>query len=258
MTDQCQIDAEEIIAISDPGESVYKTGGYFDRVMINVGNTISWIFPILMLAIVAQVFLRGGGANQAWLDDAQWWMYGIAMLTAFGYAISTSSHVRVDIFYQHFSAEKQAKINAFAFGWLLLPFIAIMTDVLMHYAWQSIQSGEGSSSPNGLHRLYLLKSTMPVLFLIAGAAAWSRLKQNLEVFSTADLARLICWTFPAVIFILWRAVHYTLYWFIFFTNSEIKPRRISREPIFEYSMWIALCVIALLLVLGLVSRRRRA
>ena len=39
---------DHVIAISDPG----------DRMMINIGNIAARLFPILMIAIVSQVFLR--------------------------------------------------------------------------------------------------------------------------------------------------------------------------------------------------------
>ena len=51
---------EEVLAITDPGEVGREHHGRIDRLMINVGNVVAWAFPILMIAIVAQVFLRAG------------------------------------------------------------------------------------------------------------------------------------------------------------------------------------------------------
>jgi len=85
---------EEVLAITDPGDVGRENHSKIDRMVIHIGNVVAWAFPILMVAIVAQVILRANGFNQAWLDDAQWWIYGFAMLTAFGYAIVTNSHVR--------------------------------------------------------------------------------------------------------------------------------------------------------------------
>ncbi|WP_298296559.1 TRAP transporter small permease subunit [uncultured Litoreibacter sp.] len=256
MSDQSIPDVEEVLAISDPGEVDRHTHGFADRLMINVGNVVSWMFPILMIAIVSQVFLRGAGNNQAWLDDAQWWMYGFAMLTAFGYAITTNSHVRVDILHQNYSDAKKARIEVFAIGWLLLPFIALMTDVLVHYSWQSIISGEGSSSPNGLHRVYLLKATLPVLFLLAAAAGWARFKHNLKTFTDTGLATQLLWMLPTAIFVGWRLVHYAAYWVIYFTNAEIRPRRITREPFFDHTLWVSVALVVALIAVGLLRRRR--
>lgn len=257
MTDNTNLEVKDILAISDPGEVDRDQHGRIDRLMINVGNVVSWAFPLLMIAIVAQVFLRAAGHNQAWLDDLQWWIYGFAMLTAFGYAITTSSHVRVDIFHQTYSAERKARIEAFAIGWLLLPFVAVMTDVLFHYAVASITSGEGSSSPNGLHRLYILKSCLPVLFLLSGLAAWATFMRNLDVFANTDWVTQLVWAFPTAVYVGWRLLHYAAYWVIYVTNSEINPRRITKEPFFEYTLTIAFVAVVAIIVLGFGLRRRK-
>ena len=247
---------EEVLTVTDPGEMDRDTHGPIDRLVINIGDVVAWAFPLLIMAIVAQVLLRGAGHNQAWLDDLQWWIYGFAMLTAFGYTITTCCHVRVDILHQHYSDERKARIEVFALGWLLMPFIALMTDVLLHYAWQSIRAGEGSSSPNGLHHLYILKSTLPVLFLLSGLAAWAAFKRYLAVFSTTDLAKQLIWAFPTAVFVSWRLVHYATYWVIYLTNDEILPRRITREPFFDHTLAIAFAVVIALIVIAMLGRRR--
>jgi TRAP-type mannitol/chloroaromatic compound transport system permease small subunit len=249
---------DAVLAITDPGEVNRDQHGVLDRLMINVGNVVAWAFPLLMIAIVAQVFLRGNGHNQAWLDDAQWWIYGFAMLTAFGYAITTSSHVRVDILHEHYSPEKKARIEVFALGWLLLPFIGVMFDVLFHYAYSSVIAGEGSDSPNGLHHLYLLKASLPILFLLAGLAAYATLIRNLRVYSPARLHQVILAMLPMAIFMAWRLVVYVLYWFVFLTNSDIKARRILREPIFDYALLMAIALVAVVFVIGYLRNRASA
>jgi len=241
--------AEASIAISDPGDVNRDQHLWGDRMMINIGNITAWLFPILMVAIVTQVVIRKMGYNQAWLDDAQWWMYGFAMLVGFGYAITTDSHVRVDILHQNFTPQKKARIEVFALGWLLLPFLGMMTDILLHYAWSSIKALEGSDSPNGLHRLYLLKSAMPIMFAAAIVAAWFATKRNLAKLKTPFLFRMIMATLPFVLFLADRIVYYVLYWVTLLSNPELNPRRIAREPIFEYELYFALgvvCIVALI------------
>lgn len=250
-----ELTVDAVLAISDPGEVDRDQHGPLDRLMINVGNVVAWAFPLLMFAIVAQVFLRGNGFNQAWLDDAQWWIYGFAMLTAFGYAITTSSHVRVDIFHEHYTPEKKARIEVFALGWLLLPFLGLMTDTMFHYAVSSVVAGEGSDSPNGLHGLYILKSTLPVLFVLSCLAAYGVLLRNLRVVSPVRLHTIIIAMLPMAIFMAWRAVVYVMYWFVYLTNSDIKARRIMREPIFDYALMIAAALVAALFVYGYLRNR---
>lgn len=249
--------AEVAIAITDPGEIGREHHRWPDRLMINVGNVVAWLFPLLMVGIVAQVIMRQNGMNQAWLDDAQWWVYGFAMLTGFAYAITTESHVRVDIFHQNFSAAKKAKIEVFAIGWLLMPFLLIMTDILMHYAWSSILAWEGSDSPNGLHRLYLLKSSLPIMFVIALTAAWGVFRRNLAVFSDLSLHKVVLWTLPAAIFLFSRLFHYALYWFYALT-TDIKPRRISKEAAFDNISLYAIGLVVVLVVAGYLLSRSKS
>ncbi len=243
------------VVISDPSKREREFHNWADRLMLNFGNLVAWVFPLLMIAIVSQVVMRKMGFNQAWLDDGQWWLYGFAMLTGFGYAITTQSHVRVDILHQNFSTSKKAKIEVFALGWLLLPFIAIMTDILIQYSWASFVAKEGSDSPNGLHRLYILKITLPILFALSGLAAWAVMKRNYAKFGAPHAWKLMLCALPFCGFVFERLAFNGLYWYVRFTNPDIKHRRISKEPIMENSLWIGL--VALLVVFVIVFLRRQ-
>ncbi len=249
---------DHVAEISDPGERGRENHLWGDRLTIWVGNVAAWLFPILMMAIVAQVILRKSGNNQAWLDDAQWWMYGTAMLVGFCYAITTDSHVRVDIFHEHFPARKKARIEVFSLGWLLLPFLAIMTDVMIHYAYASILAREGSDSASGLQGLFLLKSLMPVLFVVAMIASFAALKRNLMVLTEPRLWHMMLAAFPAVWFIAERAVRYVLWWYIRLTQPDINPRRIGRESLLDNTVWYGLALVILVVVISFVMAKRNS
>jgi len=250
---------DQVTAISDPGERNRDQHLWGDRLMIHVGNVAAWLFPILMVAIVAQVFLRKAGQNQAWLDDAQWWIYGSALLTGFGYAITTDSHVRVDILHEHYSVKKKAKIEIFGLGWLLLPFLIMMTDFLIHYSYASFVAREGSDSANGLHRLYLLKLLLPVLFGVAILAAVTAMKRNVMALVTGPkIWHLVLAAFPSAWFAAERAVYYVLWWYVRFTDPEIVPRRIGREPLLDNTMWYGLALIILIIAISFVMARRNS
>ncbi|MCP5039059.1 MAG: TRAP transporter small permease subunit [Rhodobacteraceae bacterium] len=249
---------EEVTAITDPGEMDRKSHLKGDRFVIRAGNVFAWLFPLLMVGIVTQVIMRKLGNNQAWLDDAQWWMYGIAMMAGFAYAITTNSHVRVDIFHAHFSREKQTRIELFGLGWLLLPFLILMFDVLVHYAYSSILALEGSDSPNGLHGLFLLKTTLPVMFALAMLATISAMRRFLAKLTTPTLFSLLLAGLPGFIFAAFRAAHYVLWWFVRFTQPDIKVRKIVKEPIMDNALWMGFALIALLLAASFILSRNRA
>lgn len=225
------------------------------KAVLILSHITAWIFPTLMLAIVAQVFLRKAGVNQAWLDDAQWWLYGFAMLVGFGYAIVLQSHVRVDIFYEHFDQARKSRIEIFGLGWLLLPFLGIMGDTTFHFAVSSVIAGEGSDSPNGLHGLYILKTTIPILFGFAILGACSVLRHHLAKLGHASLLAFVIGAFPAVWFLMERFALYVMWWGHRLT-TDLQPRRIIREDIFEWTVWIGLALTLLLaLIVALTARR---
>lgn len=249
--------AEQSIAITDPGERNQENHVWGDRLMIGVGNVFAWLFPILMLAIVTQVIIRKFGFNQAWLDDAQWWMYGLAMLVGFGYAITTESHVRVDILHQNFPPAKKAKIEIFGLGWLLLPFLILMADVLMHYAIASWRAGEGSDSANGLHMLYLLKAALPILFVVAIIATVAVIHRHLTFLTKPVLWKYLIAALPAAWFALERLSYYVNWWIISFAQPDLNARRIGREPIMDYTMWMGLGLVVLFAVISFLRSRNQ-
>ena len=233
---------------TDPREKSREMQFWGDRLMMNTGNLAAWLFPVLIISIIAQVLLRYMGVNQAWLDDAQWWMYGFTMVVGFGYAITTHSHVRVDIFHQYYSDNKSAWTEVIGLGWFLMPFLLVMTDILFHYALASLISREGSDSPNGLHGLYLLKTSLPIMFVIITIATWTALYRFLLVITTPKFWKLLLAAFPACWFLMERVIYYGIWWLIRFNQPELNFRKIAREPILDNTTWLSL-----VLLIGLIS-----
>lgn len=225
---------EEIISLSDPGEVGRDEHNRGDRFSVVVSNAFSWIYPILMIAIVSQIFLRGSGNNQAWLDDLQWWLYGSAVLIGIGYAVTTNSHVRVDIFFANFNSDRKARIEIFGLTWLFLPFIILAWDMTFHYAVASVQANEGSDSPNGLHRLYLLKIFLNVSLAFVGIAIWAAYVRFLDRLTQPLMWKQLLWALPSTMFLINLVIYYVLYWYVRLTAPpDFNIRRVTREPIFE-------------------------
>ncbi|WP_338548685.1 TRAP transporter small permease subunit [Roseovarius phycicola] len=232
--------AEEIAAITDPGEVGREHHNTGDRLTVAISNLFAWLFPILMAVICAQVVLRTlgrseiGPGNQAWMDDLQWWLYGAAVLVGIGYAVTTNSHVRVDIRYDNFSKEKKLRTDIFALGWLFLPFIILCWDVTLHYAIASVVANEGSDSPNGLHNLWFLKIVMNASFVLIGFATWSAYVRYLGQYTRPVLWKKLLFAFPATMFLVNLAIFYALWWFVYLTGGEeMNARQVGRHPLFD-------------------------
>lgn len=262
-------------AIYDPGEvgrAEHNTG---DRVVVQLANIVAWLFPILMIVICSQIVLRTlgrsdiGPGNQAWLDDLQWWLYGAAVLVGVAYAVTTNSHVRVDIFYDNYDRRKKARIDIFALVWCFLPFTILCWDVTLGYAIASVVANEGSDSPNGLHNLWILKLVLNLSFLLLALAIVAAYVRRLSVLAEPRLGRLMVWALPSVMFVVNLVIYYILYSYHWLTLPEDQnPRTIGRKPIFdefdlgpwEIKYTIVMTLIGTALVIGLALWRdgRRA
>lgn len=247
---------DHVTEISDPGERDRAHHIWGDRLVVQVGNVAAWLFPILMIAIISQVLLRKAGHNQAWLDDLQWWLYGAALLTGFAYAITTESHVRVDIFHANFAPAKKARIELFALGWCLLPFLILLTDNMIHYAATSIGNLEGSTSPNGLHMLYLLKALLPVLLIVAIIAATSAMVRHMKTLRAPALWNMLLAGLPAAWFFAERICYYVVWWVVRLMNPDMNSRKVAKSDLLEPSMWYGLGTILILIAVSFALTRR--
>ena len=260
------MDTEDVIAaVTDPGEVGKEHHNWGDRLNIAISNVFAWLFPILMSIICLQVVLRTlgrsdiGPGNQAWMDDLQWWLYGSAVLIGIGYAVTTNSHVRVDIFYDNFPRRKKHRIDVIALAWLFLPFIILCWDVSLHYAIASVASDEGSDSPNGLHNLWILKLVMNLSFVLIAFAAWSAYVRNLTKLTNPVLWKKLLFAFPTTMYLVNLAIYYAIWWVIYITSpADTNARQVGRHPIFdefELGNWdikytIVITIVATLLVIG--------
>ena len=175
-----------------------------------------------------------GPGNQAWMDDLQWWLYGAAVLIGIGYAVTTNSHVRVDIFYDGFPERKKRKYDILALSWLFLPFIILCWDVTLHYGIASVVADEGSSSPNGLHNLWILKIIMNLSFIMIGFAAWSAYVRNLGDLTEPTLFNKLLWAFPTTMFLVNLAIYYVLFWAVYLTSpADTTMRQVGRHALFD-------------------------
>lgn len=259
-------DPDKIVSLYDPGEVNRETQNRGDRFVIETGNVLAWLFPILMLCITAQVFLRQAGNNQAWLDDLQWWLYGIACLVGIAYAVTTDSHVRVDIFYDNYAEKKKRRTDLFALGWLFLPFSMIAWDTTLHYAVSSVAAWEGSDSPNGLHNLWILKVLVNVCFIFLALAIVSRLIRLLQVHDMDSAWARFRWMLPGIAFGMNLIVYYAAWWATRLTQPDMNPRAIARNGYlmgeieygpYETSLTVIVALV-LTAILGVVLFVRRA
>jgi len=128
------------------------------------GRVLAWLCLAMALLTTVIVLLRYGfDLGSVAAQEAVSYMHGSLFMLGAAYTLKTGGHVRVDIFYQHFSARTQAWVNALGGIVFLLPLCAFIVGISWNYVAESWAIMERSPEPGGIPAVFLLKSLIPVM-----------------------------------------------------------------------------------------------
>jgi len=144
--------------------------------VIAIGRVGSLFLPLLMCVIILNITLRYVfGIGLIELEELQWHLNAVAVMSCLAWTYQRDGHVRVDAFYGGMSGRARALVELFGVLFLLLPFLWFVTAsawTIFGYSWKL---GEGSPMPSGLPARYIIKFVMAaglsLLFLQGIAAA---------------------------------------------------------------------------------------
>lgn len=149
-----------------------------ERVLLVIGNAMSWTWVVLMAVIIINVVMRYlFNEGRIEFEELQWHLYSIGWLFGLSYCFVYDDHVRVDLFHANLSLRSQAWIELIGMLFLLVPFISIVliySIPFIHYSWQV---GEVSDSPGGLPYRWVIKSVLFIGFALLALATLSRLSR---------------------------------------------------------------------------------
>ncbi len=163
-------------AVAKSDSVLLSVSDRIDDVIRKIGHVISWVYVLLVLAIVTQVVLRKGfSSGLIIIEELQWHLYAIGVLFGLSYAQINNSHVRVDIFYSGYREKTKYIVAIAGIVFLVFPFIAVIFIHSLDFVANSFRVNESSSSPSGLPWRWLIKSMIPISFALLGLAVLSRL-----------------------------------------------------------------------------------
>ncbi|MES0808425.1 TRAP transporter large permease subunit [Roseibium sp. SCPC15] len=158
-----------------------------DNAVKFTGHVVMLANLVLIAAIVIQVVLRYAfNINFPKLDELQWHIYGLVTMIGVSYALTTDSHVRVDLLHMQLSRRAQRVIEILGILFLLAPFIWLMIDQGFDYFQESYRVDERSSSATGLPYRWAFKAIIPISFVLLGIAALARLLHDVHAIVVAD------------------------------------------------------------------------
>ena len=145
-----------------------------DKTTNLVGNAVSWLTTIMVIAVVAVVitryFLQVGSIA---LQESVTYLHAMIFLLGIAYTLKHGGHVRVDIFYRQFSPRRKALVDFCGGLFFLVPVSILIFYSSWDYVIASWAIGETSAENNGLPFIYLLKTLMilmPAALLLQGVA----------------------------------------------------------------------------------------
>ncbi|MGB7240623.1 MAG: TRAP transporter small permease subunit, partial [Sulfitobacter sp.] len=162
-----------------------KASAWLDKIVTSFGEVVMWVNVVLVIAIISQVGMRYlFGTSYPKLDELQWHLYALTTMIGVSYALSTDSHVRVDILRLGFSDRAKRVVEILGITVLVLPFCWLMIDQGIDYFNDSYRVNERSDSPIGLPARWLLKSVIPISFVLVTIAALARLIHDVYMLAT--------------------------------------------------------------------------
>ena len=122
-----------------------------DRVNAFIGKSVMWLILLAVLvssgnAIVRKTFNWSSNS----LLELQWYLFGAAFMGAAAYTLQQNEHIRIDVFYGTRTRRTQHWIDLFGHVFFTLPFVVLMTWLLVPYALQAYNSGQISTNAGGL------------------------------------------------------------------------------------------------------------
>jgi TRAP-type mannitol/chloroaromatic compound transport system permease small subunit len=122
-----------------------------DRVTEFIGKFVMWLIFIAIIVSATNAIIRKAFSmsSNSWLE-LQWYLFGAAFMGAAAYTLQQNEHIRIDIFYGTRTRRTQHMIDLFGHVFFTLPFVVLMTYMLVPYAWQAYRIGQISTNSGGL------------------------------------------------------------------------------------------------------------
>ncbi|CAA0081730.1 Uncharacterised protein [BD1-7 clade bacterium] len=136
---------------------------FFDAMIDRIGRAASWLVFAMMLLTCLVVFLRYGfNIGSIALQESVIYLHATVFLLGLSYTLQADEHVRVDIFYQHFTDQHKAWVNAVGCIVFLIPFCLFVIVVSWPFFINALVIRESSPEPGGLPLVFVLKGMIPL------------------------------------------------------------------------------------------------
>ncbi len=142
-----------------------------EAVVETCGLVTAWSSFALVLVMAGNVLLRYAfHTGSVAMQELEWHLMAPIALLGMSYAIQKEGHVRVDVLFARQSWRYRETVDAIS-HLLVLAMAIIMVWLALPYVEQSFVIGEKSPDPGGLTHRFVLKSLIPLGFVLLGIQA---------------------------------------------------------------------------------------
>lgn len=160
---------------------ILKITQIIDRINDAIGKTVSWLALVIVLVIVIDVFFRYVfSITSSASFELEWHLFAVLFLLSAGWALKEDKHVRVDVFYHRFNEKQKAWVNLISSLLFLLPICVIGVGEGFQFAKNAWMINETSPDPGGLPYRFVIKSAIPLGFLLLGLQGVSQALKSLK------------------------------------------------------------------------------
>ena len=99
------------------------------------------------------------------LEELQWHFYGVVIMLGIFYTDLRDGHVRMDLLARKFSPKVKNAIEALGILCFLFPFLWIVMDHGIEFAYDAFRTGESSPNPGGLSYRWAIKAVIPLAMI---------------------------------------------------------------------------------------------
>jgi TRAP-type mannitol/chloroaromatic compound transport system permease small subunit len=159
-----------------------------DRCSAAIGRVVSWFTLMLVLVTVYDVLMRYlFHAGSITIQEAEWHLFSANFLLAASWTLLLDGHVRVDFFHSRMTRRKKAWVDFLGGIFFLVPFCAVIVWASIPFVYDSWASLEGSSDPGGLPARYLLKTIIPVAYILMLFQGVSQIIKNFLILRGGEI-----------------------------------------------------------------------
>ncbi len=130
-------------------------------------NITFFVLAILVVLVVYDASMRYlFSAGSTALQELEWHLFDVVILLGVVHTFKENSHVRVDIFYEHYTQKTKLLVDMFALLFFVIPFSILLAVLGFDFAHLSFIQNEMSSDPGGLPYRWIVKSLIVVAFTL--------------------------------------------------------------------------------------------